>query len=310
MDPLNGIHHVTAICGDPQRNLDFYAGLLGLRLVKKTVNFDDPNSYHLYYGDRSGAPGTLLTFFAWPGAPRGKAGDGEPGALTLSVPVGSLDWWGRHLTAFGVTTQSKHVFEENVLAFSDPDDMEVHLVESSRSSQTDPWHSPGIPQTHAISGIHSVTLALRNLGTSTALYTRDLGFQAAGEKDGTHRFYVAKSIVDVEVSSGARGHMGTGSIHHVAFRTEDDASQLAWLANLTSLGLHVSPVMDRKYFHSIYFREPGGVLFEIATDGPGMLVDESEQQLGDHLALPAEYESMRPQLERTLIPLHSPVVAA
>ncbi len=315
MTALRGLHHVTAVCGDPQLNLNFYAGLLGLRLVKKTVNFDDPGSYHLYYGDRLGAPGTLLTFFAWPDAPRGQAGAGEPVTLAFEVPAGSLDWWTKRLTAAAVATESKRVFAANVLSFRDPDGMQVELIESADERKTAYWAGGGIAEQQSIKAISSVTLALRDPAVSGALYTDELGFQDRGIEDNVHRFEVGeppfRGVIDVQPPPpGTGGRMGAGSIHHVAFRTDDDASQNEWLKKLTQLGLHVSPVMDRKYFHSIYFRELGGVLFEIATDGPGMTVDESEEQLGKNLALPADYESLRARLESSLRPLHFPQVSS
>lgn len=310
MPSLQGIHHVTAICGDPQLNVDFYAGLLGLRLVKKTVNFDDPGSYHLYYGDRIGTPGTLLTFFAWPSAPRGKAGAGDPVALTFAVPAGSLAWWTARLAAADVPAKPQRIRESDVLAFQDPDGMQVQLVESARPNQLAAWTAPGIPESHAIHGIYSVTLGLRETGPSATLYTAELGFEDQGFEDGLHRFGSGNSVLDVRSSPANHGRMGAGSIHHLAFRTADDTSQQVWSKKLIQLGLHVSPVMDRKYFHSIYFREPGGVLFEIATDGPGMTVDETEQQLGTNLALPSEYEPLRRQLESSLPPVHAPHLLA
>lgn len=314
MAALRGIHHVTAICGDVQRNVDFYAGLLGLRLVKKTVNFDDPGSYHLYYGDRLGTPGTLLTFFAWPDAPRGQAGAGEPIALAFEVPAGSLAWWERRLANSEVASRTKHLFGENVLSFRDFDGMQVQLVESTSDRQTAFWTGGDIAEDKAVKAIYSVTLALRDPAVSGALYTVELGFQDQGIDDKTYRFEIgepaARGIVDVHPPPSGRGRMGAGSIHHVAFRTDDDASQHLWLKKLTQLGLNVSPVMDRKYFHSIYFREVGGVLFEIATDVPGMTVDESEEQLGQHLALPSDYEAFRTRLETSLPPVHAPQLAS
>lgn len=311
MTALGGIHHVTAICGDAQRNAAFYAGVLGLRLVKKTVNFDDPGSYHLYYGDRIGSPGTLVTFFAWPDAPRGQAGSGEPVALAFEVPAGSLEWWKDRLANADVATTTTTAFGVDVLVFRDPDGMRVELVESAGDRPNEYWEGGGIPEAHAVKGIYSVTLALRDQGVSAALYTQELGFQDDGSEDKRHRFAVGQApstgLVDVHPpTAGTRGRMGAGSIHHVAFRTGDDASQQDWLKKLTQLGLHVSPVMDRKYFHSIYFRELGGVLFEIATDGPGMTVDETEEQLGKHLALPVDYESFRSRLESSLPPIQLP----
>jgi glyoxalase family protein len=315
MTALKGIHHVTAIAADAQRNVDFYAGVLGLRLVKKTVNFDDPGSYHLYYGDRVGSPGTLVTFFIWPGASPGQSGAGEPVALAFEVPEASLSWWKQRLLAAGFSTQATGPrFGVNALLIRDPDGMAVELIESTAPHHTDHSVPGGVPKSFAIRTIHSVTLGLRDEKRSAALLTDELNFEQIAGVNERLRFGLgergAASFVDiVRPDAPVRGRMGAGTIHHLAFRTDDDGSQLQWLKKLTELGLQVSPVMDRKYFHSIYFREPGGVLFEIATEGPGMAVDEREEHLGERLVLPQEYESLRARLERTLPPVVSPHLA-
>jgi glyoxalase family protein len=280
MKNLLGIHHVTAITGDAQKNIDFYAGTLGMRLVKKTVNFDDPNSYHLYFGDESGSPGSLLTFFAWPGAAKGRTGGSEPVLVRFQVPQGALPWWKERLGAFEL---------------ADPDGMQIELVEGNSTSA-----SP------AIQRIHSVKLSLRDSQLSASLFTSQLHFTQLEN----NRFQVGDGYVDTQQGAGGLGMMGAGTIHHVAFRTEDDASQQDWLQHVASLGLHPSPVMDRTYFHSIYFREPSGVLFEIATDLPGMTVDEPAAHLGEKLMLPRQYEGSRKQLEATLPPLRTPALEA
>jgi glyoxalase family protein len=286
MRKLNGIHHVTAIASDAQKNFDFYAGVLGMRLVKKTVNFDDPNSYHLYFGDQSGSPGTLLTFFAWPGAAKGRIGSSEPVAVGLQVPRGALAWWEERLGARR---------EDGRVTVYDPDGMCLQLVEGT-----------GEAASPAIQRIHSMTLNLADLQKSGALFVDGLQFAEVS----ANRYQVGEGpdagYVEVQRGEGGRGLMGAGTIHHVAFRTESDASQEEWLRYVVRLGLHVSPVMDRKYFHSIYFREPSGVLFEIATDPPGMTVDEPAAQLGERLMLPAEYEAARNELAATLPPLRTP----
>jgi len=312
MTALKGIHHVTAISADAQRNVDFYAGVLGLRLVKKTVNFDDPGSYHLYYGDRVGTPGTLITFFIWPGGSRGQRGAGEPVALGFQVPEGSLSWWAQRLTGAGFPALDAGLrLGAGVLEVRDPDGLAVELIESLARRDSEYWSSAGIPKDYAITSIHSVTLGLHDEKRSTALLSGELTFAQIVSEDARLRFGLGAagdaSFVDiVKPDAPLRGRMGAGTIHHVAFRTDDDASQRQWLKKITQLGLHASPVMDRKYFHSIYFREPGGVLFEIATDGPGMAVDEAEEHLGEALVLPQEYESLRASLERTLPPIVSP----
>ena len=312
--PCPGLHHVTAICGDAQANADFYVGTLGLRLVKRTVNFDDPGSYHLYYGDHSGRPGSLLTFFAWPGARRGRPGAGQVAAVTLAVPADSLGFWGERLTARGVAVHPTAArFGEPILAFTDPDGMPVELA---GVAAVDPGFAPakaaGVPVEHGIRGVRAVTLSERDTGPTTALLTARLGYRSAGEDNGRTRLQPADetavtSAVDLLVAPDAAvGNVAVGSVHHVAFRARDDAEQSLWQRELGDLGLGVSPVMDRTYFHSIYFREPGGVLFEIATDGPGFTDDEPLADLGHALKLPPGLETHRGAVERALPPLTLP----
>jgi len=307
---ITGIHHITAIAGDAQRNLDFYAGALGLRLVKLTVNFDDPFTYHLYYGDETGAPGTLLTFFPWRGVPRGRAGNGQVVRIAFAVPPGSLRSWEDRLRGAEIPFQEvESRFGEEVLAFDDPDGMGLELVAAknlgglpSRSSESD--------QT-AIRGFHSATLGEDGMERTAALLTETMGFRAGGEERNRFRFTIgeggASKIVDVLCSpDSAEARMGAGSIHHIAWRTPDDAQQASWRDELAKLRYNVSPIMDRTYFHSIYFREPGGVLFEIATDPPGMAIDEPDG-LGSGLRLPEWLESNREEIERRLPRLVLPV---
>ncbi len=301
MAELLGLHHVTAIASAPQANLDFYCGVLGLRLVKRTVNFDDPGSYHLYYGDAAGRPGTLLTFFPWPGARRGRAGAGQTSANAFTVPRGSLEAWRARLTKLGVTpsaTESR--FDDEVLGFDDPDGMRVELVAAGEVA-AEPW----------ITGLHSVTLRVLDAQPSAALLTESMGFRAMGAEGHRYRFEVAEggpgAIIDVvHTPDAAPGVMAAGAIHHVAFRAADDAAQLEWRSTLAEAGAAVSDVMDRDYFHSIYFREPGGVLYEIATDPPGFTVDEPLETLGQALHIPAWLEPMRARIEQTLPPITVP----
>jgi glyoxalase family protein len=316
MSPLKGIHHVTAIASDPQKNVDFYAGALGLRLVKKTVNFDDPGSYHLYYGDRTGSPGSIVTFFSWPSAAPGRLGSGEPSAFGLAVPPGSIDWWRQHLEAAGFhPTDAGHRLGQPVLAVLDPDSLTVELIEqaSSPASKTLFWAEGPIPEAYAVTGLHSITLSHGGKAAETSSLFENLTFASVGADAATSRKRYSvgaepgQDFVDVVSAPSPRhGQMGAGTIHHVAFRTDDDGSQLDWQQALIKLGLNVSPVMDRNYFHSIYFREPGGVLFEIATDPPGFAIDEPETNLGESLKLPAWYESMRSSLEARLPKLAVP----
>jgi len=309
MDQLKGIHHVTAITGDAERNLHFYSELLGQRLVKKTVNFDDPGSYHLYYGDGLGAPGTLITFFVWPGAGKGRRGVGEPVSLTYEVPVGALPWWKKRFTSANLPVEDLGtIFGSPTIGITDPDGIQIELAEVPNLRETEYWAGGNIPKDFAIRSIRGVTLAHRNLTSSAGLYTDQLYFHESGEENSHRRFLVGdtpdRSFVDVIIPAAlTRGSMGAGTIHHVAFRTANDETQGEWLKKIQKLGLNVSPVMDRNYFHSIYFRELSGVLFEIATDGPGMSIDEPTDHLGEKLALPPMYEGMRTRIEGSLPPL-------
>ena len=309
MEQLKGIHHVTAITGDAEKNLRFYSELLGQRLVKKTVNFDDPGSYHLYYGDRLGTPGTLITFFAWPGAGRGRRGVGEPVSLTYEVAPGALSWWRKRFASAHLPVEELgSLFGWPTIRITDPDGIQIELAEVPNPRETEYWAGEEIPKDFAIRSIRGVTLAHRSLASSADLYTDQLFFHESGEENGHHRFLVGdtpeQSFVDVMTPATlTRGSMGAGTIHHVAFRTSSDETQNEWLTRVQKLGLHVSPVMDRNYFHSIYFRELNGVLFEVATDGPGMSIDESTDHLGEKLVLPRMYEGMRTRIEQALPPL-------
>ena len=310
---IPGIHHITAIAGDPQRNHDFYTGLLGLRLVKRTVNFDDPGTYHLYFGDGAGHPGTILTFFPWPGVPRGRRGTGEVSATAFLVPAGALDFWAKRLGAAGLASaRIRERFGEPVLTFEDPDGMSLELIESEALAPA--AHLPrlaaeaAIPAPNAIAGFHSATLDLRSRERTEALLGTTMGFEPAGEQEGRRRFRAAGqgpgAAVDTLESPGSRrGELGAGSVHHIAWRTRDDSTQAEWLERLPRLGLDVTPVQDRQYFRSIYFREPGGVLFEIATDPPGFATDESLEHLGEALKLPPWLEPTRARIESVLPPL-------
>jgi glyoxalase family protein len=307
-EPLAGIHHITAIAGDAQRNLDFYTGLLGLRLVKRTVNFDDPGTYHLYFGDERGRPGTILTFFPWPGVPRGRPGTGEVSATSFAVPAGSLEFWAQRLASADAATRSATRFDEPMLMFEDPDGLRVELIESSGFAGS--HVARGVPARYAITGFHSATLELRARERTETLLTATLGLMPTGEENGRRRFRTlgtgAGSIVDtIETPGVGRGELGGGTVHHIAWRTRDDATQAEWLERLPRVGLNVTPVQDRQYFHSIYFREPGGVLFEIATDPPGFAIDEPLEHLGEALKLPPWLEPMRPSIERALPPLET-----
>jgi glyoxalase family protein len=308
-----GIHHVTAIAGDPQRNVDFYGGLLGLRLVKRTVNFDDPGSYHLYYGDALGRPGTLMTFFPWPGAPSGRRGTGQVGVTAFSVPVEGLGFWVDRLRAAGVELDGPtRRFEEEAIAFADPDGLVLELVASRSADRGAPWEGGPVPAEHSIRGLHSVALWVEGY-ERTAHVLQTLGLQASGDEGNRFRFHGLAGpggVADLLcMPEKARGQTLAGTVHHVAWRASDEAEQLAWRTSLAAEGLNVTPVLDRIYFRSIYFREPGGVLFEIATDPPGFTTDEPPESLGRSLRLPPWLEAHRERIEQALPPLAEPAAA-
>src|SRR5437868_8538511 len=307
-----GIHHVTAIAGNPQRNIDFYTGVLGLRLVKLTVNFDDPRSYHLYYGDELGHPGTLLTFFAWPGVPKGRPGTGQVTVTSFSIPQASLDYWRERLSQAGVSsTGPASRFDETVLSLQDPDGLVLDLLAHPQAQLRPGWKEGPVPAEHAIRGVHTVTLSEDGYERTAKLLTETMGFRLLGEENGVFRYAVGEqgpgAYVDVRCAPGLRrGHVAGGTVHHVAWRTPTDEREQAWHGVLAGIDLNVTPVLDRKYFHSIYFREPGGSLFEIATDLPGFAVDEAPEALGSALQLPPQYEDRRDDLKFNLPPIRVP----
>lgn len=301
-----GLHHVTAIAGDPQKNYDFYAGALGLRLVKLTVNYDDPYTYHLYYGDGVGTPGTIMTFFPWPKSFHGRRGTGQTTATAFAVPKGSLEFWKERFESqrIGVTGPFDR-FGERAIQVLDPDGMLIELVESESADAARVWKDGQVPLESAIRGFHSVTLTEQSLPLTERVLVDDLAFRKADVADNRTRFLVAEGeasqIVDVLVEPDShRGSTAAGSVHHVAYRLANDEDQARMRSALVGKGSGVSPVMDRTYFHSIYFREPGGVLFEIATDAPGFAVDEPADELGSKLVLPKWLEPDRAHLEQRL----------
>ena len=316
--PILGIHHVTAIASEPQRNLDFYTEVLGLRLVKRTVNFDDPGAYHFYFGDESGTPGTILTFFSWPRAARGSPGVGQVEVTSFSVPENSLNYWERRLLAAGMPAErSGKRFEEEVLNFTDPDGLKLELVGHSQpGAASRPWRDASVPAQYAIRGFYSVTLCEQGY-ESTVEVIKTMGFKKVGEQGNRFRFDVGRggagARLDILCASEASyGRISAGIVHHVAWRVADDDSQQSWRKRLVDEDLNVTPVIDRCYFHSIYFREPGGVLFELATDPPGFAIDESTEKMGEALKLPTWLEGSRKRIEQVLPPvqLHKPVKEA
>ncbi|MEK7670657.1 MAG: ring-cleaving dioxygenase [Bacteroidota bacterium] len=304
-----GIHHVTAIATDAQKNVDFYRNVLGLRLVKKTVNFDDPQTYHLYYGDEVGNPGSILTFFPWSlQAPKGRKGTGQGTSFSFSVPKGSLDFWKEHLKKLNVlfVEQTKR-FDEEILTLLDHDEFEIELVANGTDNRTG-WDNGRIPAGAAIRGFHSVTLSEQQLTRTAGFMQAALGFRKVAEAGNRHRYEVAVggsgTYVDVLVQPDVRrGVMGAGIIHHLAFRTPDDDTQLRVRDFLCEAHHNVTDVADRQYFKSIYFHEPGGFLFEVATDPPGFMFDESKEELGTHLKLPPWLEKHRRAIEEVLPPI-------
>ena len=307
-----GIHHVTAIAREPQRNLDFYAGTLGMRLVKITINYDDPGTYHLYYGDELGRPGSLLTFFPWTAGRPGRQGTGQTNGVGLAVPPAALGFWIERLLSKGVKYEGPtRRFDEQVLAFADPDGLLLELIATPRVSAVEGWRDGPVPAEHAVRGVHAVTIWEDGDAGSADFLTGAMGFRAKDEAGNRLRFESGENglgtVVDLRRAPGFwRGTDGVGTVHHVAFRAADDAEQQGRREDLRRLGVDVTDVRDRNYFRSVYFREPGGVLFEIATDGPGFAVDEAPAELGTALRLPPQYESMRPRLERSLPPVRLP----
>jgi catechol 2,3-dioxygenase-like lactoylglutathione lyase family enzyme len=309
-----GIHHVTGIASDPQRNLDFYAGILGLRLVKRTVNFDDPTTYHFYFGDEQGNPGSILTFFPWPDARRGRQGGGQVAVTSFAILPSSVGFWIERLIRKQVEFQqpAARYEDERVIAFKDHDGFMGELVAHPKAEARAGWSGAGVPPEHAIRGLYSVTLWLDANELTGQLLTNILGFRLVREQGSIFRYAAGDggpgSIVDIRCVPGIwSGVMGAGTVHHVAFRASDDAEQMELRTELTSLGYNVTPQLDRDYFKSIYFREPGGVLFEVATDGPGFDVDESVEQLGHSLKLPSWLELRRFEIEALLPNIHRPL---
>jgi glyoxalase family protein len=310
---IPGLHHVTAIASDPQRNLDFYVGLLGLRFVKRTVNFDDPRTYHFYFGDRRGTPGTILTFFPWPGARRGVRGTGQVEATAFAIPPDSIGYWLERLKQHHVASEKASTrFGEEVVRFVDPDGLMIELITSFSHAQIEAWPDSPVPAEDAVRGFHSVSAALEGYERTARLLTESFGYRLVDESGNRFRFASRDNsapgrIVDLLCQPDtAMGRVAAGSVHHIAFRAKDDAEQLQWRERLVNLGYNVTPVMDRDYFDSIYFREPGGVLFEIATDPPGFTLDEKLEELGTHLRLPPWLESARSQIEQILPPIQVP----
>jgi glyoxalase family protein len=316
MSDISGLHHVTAITGDAQRNLDFYTRVLGLRLVKKTVNQDVPETYHLFFADAAGTPGTDLTFFPWPDSPPVHPGIGLATEVSLAIPDGSADFWRERIERHDVTLDAdENRRGERALVIRDPFGQPLALVETSDHRDFSAWDRSPVPANKQIRGLHAVRLWERELALTERFLTEVLGFRAMGEEDGWHRYGVGEGgsgkHLDIrELPSHERGRWGVGGIHHVAWRVPDDATELAVRERVAAAHRRPTDVIDRFWFHSVYFLEPGGVLFEIATDGPGFGVDESMSALGEKLVLPPWLESHRAAIEAELPPLATDIAPA
>jgi len=299
-----GIHHITAIVGHPQENVDFYAGVLGLRLVKQTVNFDDPETYHLYFGNKGGKPGTIITFFPWAGARQGKIGDGQVGVTSYVVPKGSLDFWKNRLEKFNITYTEMNRFGELYLVFDDPHGLHIEIVEREEG-EANPWRFGNVTPDVAIKGFGGATLLSSQPAKTAYLLENVMGLERIAEEGDFVRFRSSAdigNIIDLKLTPIGRGQMGVGTVHHIAWRANDDQDQLDWKQYISANGYGVTPVQDRNYFNAIYFREHGEILFEIATDPPGFAHDETLETMGEKLMLPEQYEQHRGQIEQGLLP--------
>ncbi|MEC1177419.1 ring-cleaving dioxygenase [Metasolibacillus meyeri] len=300
-----GIHHITAIVGHPQENIDFYAGVLGLRLVKQTVNFDDPSTYHLYFGNKGGQPGTIITFFPWANAYQGRIGDGQVAVTTYVVAEGALAFWVNRLAKFSIPFQKAERFDEQVIQFDDPHGLHIELV-ARAEGEINEWTFGEVTPEVAIKGFGGAVLYSSQPQETAKVLTEVMGLEQVATEGDYTRFKSSAAIgntVDVKMVAGVSGQMGVGTVHHIAWRAEDDADHVQWQQHVMDHGQHVTEVKDRNYFNAIYFREPGEILFEIATDPPGFAHDETAETMGSELMLPSQYEQHRERLERTLIPI-------
>lgn len=300
-----GLHHITAIADSAKRNLDFYTQVLGVRLVKKTVNFDDPGTYHFYFGNETGTPGTILTFFPWEGIGKGTNGTGLATHIGYSVPKGSLEFWKLRLQQSGIAVEEGEIFGEKMISFKDPDGLQLQFIESSASDNRKVWTTDDIKDENALKGFHNVTLTLKKAEPTIKVLTDILGYGLQKQEENRYRFATdaidTANLIDIiENDKNPAGRNAAGTNHHIAFRVENEAVLMEYREKVMSAGLSITPKIDRDYFYSLYFREPGGVLFEIATDNPGFTVDEPLNELGQNLKLPKQYEAMRSQIEQAL----------
>ncbi len=306
-----GIHHITAIAGDAKRNFNFYSNTLGLRFIKKTVNFDDPGTYHFYFGDEVGSAGTILTFFPWgSGIPQGKRGAGMATEIGYSVPKGSLEFWVERFEKHNVIyNKPAEKFGERYLTFLDPDGLKLELIESAAPDTRTPWETNEVKADVATKGFHNITITLNSITGTAAVLTNIFGYKLVSQESNRYRYATDTvehaAIVDlVELKDEKLGHVANGTVHHVAFRVKNDEILMHFREKVVAAGLSITPQIDRNYFHSLYFREPGGVLFEIATDNPGFLIDEPLETLGKDLKLPVQYESRREEITAHLDPVN------
>ncbi|CAN5183557.1 ring-cleaving dioxygenase [soil metagenome] len=305
-DKILGLHHITAIAGKAKTNYDFYTKVLGLRLLKKTVNFDDPYTYHFYFGDEVGSAGTILTFFPWEGITSGRRGTSMATEIGYSVPEGSLDFWTKRFEQHNVVfNKPAEKFGESYLTFLDPDGLKLELIISKTQDHRTPWESEEVKAEVATKGFHNITLTLGKIKGTADILTDIFGYKLVDQQVNRYRYATdaidTAAIVDLVEAPGERpGQVAGGTIHHVAFRVKDDATEMRYREIIENKGFQITPQIDRNYFHSLYFREPGGVLFEIATENPGFMVDESVEELGSNLKLPSQYESRRAEIVKRL----------
>ena len=305
MNKILGLHHITAIAGDAQRNYDFYTKALGFRLVKKTVNFDDPQTYHFYFGDETGNPGTIITFFPWANVRQGINGAGMATEIGYSISKGSLDFWKTRFEKIGISYENRERFNEKQIAFQDPDGLWLTLIEAKQNDERKGFETAEIKADVAIKGFHTVILTQNNIKATAAILTEVFGYKQVEQEGNLFRYQTDAvknaAMVDLlEMPHTQGGINAAGTNHHVAFRVKDEETLMAFREKILARGLHITDKINRDYFFSLYFREPGGVLFEIATDNPGFATDETVENLGSSLQLPDKYKDMREQIERGL----------
>lgn len=308
MAKSTGIHHITGITGDAKKNFGFYTKTLGLRFVKRTVNFDDPTAWHLYYGNETGAPGSALTFFLWENMPAGRQGMGQAVEVSYAIPKQSLAFWKKRLDSEGIATRDGERFGDKLLSFNDAEGMKIELVETATAANAQAWAEGPIPAEHAVRGFSGITLRPHN-GTRTGEVLKDGFGYADGGKDGERQRFLGTADIGAHIDvviekDQPRGSQGAATLHHVAFRAKDDAEEMEIADRIRNvLCIDTTEQIDRMYFHSVYFREPGGILFEIATDSPGFTWDEPKESLGTSLKLPPWHEKNRAAIEKALPPL-------